>query len=330
MVRRVAASGVAVLYVTHRLDEVFAVASNATVLRDGREVVTTQVSGLTRAQLLHYLVGSELEEAQRESDALPPERDDAVLEVEDLSAGRLAGASFKLHPGEVVGVSGVTGSGREDLTQAIFGGIPRARGRVRLAGVELPNLRPDIAVKLGMAYLPPDRKRLGGLMELTARENLTISGLRKFWQLPRMRRSLEIQETAAWFAKLQVSPPEAFDQRLLAFSGGNQQKILLGKWLRLTPRVLLLDEPTQGVDVGAKAIIHHSLLDAAAAGAAVMINSVDIDELVALCHRVLIIRDGRFAAELAGERLTVPNVSAQTLAGSGTASHPVTDATEEF
>ena len=100
-------------------------------------------------------------------------------EVEDLSAGRLAGALFKLHPGEVVGVSGVTGSGREDLTQAIFGGIPRARGRVRLAGAELPNLRPDVAVKLGMAYLPPDRKRLGGLMELTARENLTISGLRK-------------------------------------------------------------------------------------------------------------------------------------------------------
>jgi ribose transport system ATP-binding protein len=314
MVKNVAATGAGVIYVTHHLDEVFHLANTVTVLRNGHKLVTTPVAQLTHAKLLHYIVGSELEAVRQESDALPPDQEEAVLDVRELRAGRLAGASFQIRAGDVVGVAGVTGSGREAVAGAIYGALKRDSGEVRVNGTILPPMRPDISIKNGVAYLPPDRKRLGGMMEMTARENVTISGLRKFWRMPLLRRRLEAEETLRWSETLNVRPPRAVEQRLLGFSGGNQQKLLLAKWLRLEPRLLLLDEPTQGVDVGAKVVIHRQILAAAAAGASVLISSVDIEELVTLCHRVLIFRNGRLATTLTGDRLTEANATRESLA----------------
>ena len=211
-------------------------------------------------------------------------------------AGPIAGVSLQVRPGDVLGIAGITGSGRETLLSAIFGAQPREGGTITVNGQELQPQRPDLAMTQGLAYLPPDRKIQGAIMEFTARENLVITDLKPFWRGLRLRGRQEVSETRTWFQRLGVRPVDGVSQRFSSFSGGNQQKILFGKWLRRTPLVLLLDEPTQGVDVGAKAELHRQLLAAAEEGAGLVISTSDLDELVALSHRVLVLRDGRIVA----------------------------------
>lgn len=165
----------------------------------------------------------------------------------------------------------------------------------------------------GLAYLRPDRKLHGGLMELSARENLTLSDLSPFWKRLRLSRTAEVAEAAVWFERLGVRPSGGHDGALSTFSGGNQRRVLFGKWLRRSPKVFLLDEPTQGVDVGAKAELHRLLLSAAEAGAAVVVSSSDVDELAALCHRALVLRDGRIVAELTGANVSVGSITRECL-----------------
>ena len=309
MVERMSSTGVGVLYVTHHLGEVFRVAQQLTVLRDGVVVGSGPVSDFDHQSLVQLLVGEEL--AQEESEARA-ERAHAseqigetpVLEVEELSGGAVTGVSLSVRPGEIVGVAGLTGSGRDDLLPRIFGSSPRTGGRVSVAGQALKEGRPDLAIGRGVAYLAPDRKTSGGVMNMTARENLTMPNLSPFWKGLLLRRKLETERTREWFKRLGVRPGDAYEQPLSIFSGGNQQKVLFGKWLSQAPSVFLLDEPTQGVDVGAKADLHRELRTAAADGAAVVITSSDLEELADLCHRVLVLVDGRIAAELGGDALT--------------------------
>jgi ribose transport system ATP-binding protein len=309
IVNRVAATGVGVLYVTHRIDEVFEICDMATILRDGILKTTAVVSGLSRERLVHELVGSEFDDLSEESAKMPTEYGPAVLTVASLRAGSVRDVSVTLRVGEVVGVAGITGSGREALCSAIFGAIAREEGSIEADGVKFPPMRPDRAIAAGVAMLPSDRRRHGGFLDLTARENITITSLAPYWQGAWLRQRLERQEARKWFQRLDVRPPFGYDQKLGTFSGGNQQKILFGKWLRCGPKVLLVDEPTQGVDIGAKATLHRELLDAARSGTAVLVSSSDTDELVALCHRVLVLRRGRVAAELSGSMMTAPSVA---------------------
>ncbi len=313
IVGRVAARGVGILYVTHRLDEVFGLADNATVLRDGRKVGTFPVSSLDRRKLVSLLIGTELDEVRAASQALHSEGGDAVLRVHNLEAGPLRNVSFEVRPGDIVGVAGITGSGREVILGAIFGATERRGGTVRVGDVQVRSYRPREAMDAGVGYLPPERKTQGGLMEFSARENLTVTDLAPFWQRGLLRRRGETAETKSWFGRLAVRPAEGIEAPLMTFSGGNQQKILFGKWLRRSPKVFLLDEPTQGVDIGAKAALHRQLLDAAANGAAVIISSSDVDELVALSHRVLVVRGGRIVARLQGDEINVAAISHHAL-----------------
>lgn len=313
MVRAIAAQHVGILYVTHRLDEVFELSDRVTVLRDGHKITTALTETLNRRQLIELLVGHEFDEASAASAALPTVQGEPILEVRGLVAGPLQDVSVDIFPGEVVGIAGITGSGRESLLPALFGALDREVGVVRVAGELAPPLRPDAAINRGMAYLPPDRKTQGGIMDMTARENLTVVDLRPFWKRLWLQRRSETTEVRRWFDDLAVRPADGFDRPLTMFSGGNQQKVLFAKWLRCAPKVLLLDEPTQGVDVPAKAILHRRLLQAAADGAAVVISSADLDELVALCHRVLVLRDGQIVAELEDASLTVPIISHHSL-----------------
>jgi ribose transport system ATP-binding protein len=322
MIRRVADRGIGVLYVTHRLDEVFQLGARVTVLRSGRHVITTDSSSLDHAALVHYLVGSELDEVSREAAAAPLARQ-AVLAATGIRSDRLAGISFEIGAGEVVGVSGVTGSGREAVAATIFGALPRDGGTIRIRDRDLPPGRPDASIRQGIGYLPADRRESGSISGLTARENLTLPSLASFWRGWWLRNRPELDETASWFERLQVKPAGGYDEPFYLFSGGNQQKLLFGKWLRLKPQLLLLDEPTQGVDVGAKAEIHHQILNCAASGTAVLVSSSDIDELAALCHRVLIIRDGQIAVDLRGDQVTVATVTRESLISD--ASHTLDD-----
>lgn len=320
MVRRVAADGVAVLYVSHRLDEIFQVADNVTVLRDGHRVATVPVSSLGQRELITLLVGDELGELPGPGPGHGTEPGatggvGAALSVRSLRGPGITGVTFRARPGEIVGFAGITGSGRESLLGMVFGAVPRLGGAVEAGGRSLPPYDPRAAIAAGLAYLPPDRKTTGAMMDLSARENLSICGLRPFWSGLRLRRTTERAEARLWFGRLGVRPAGATEKRLATFSGGNQQKVLFAKWLRLSPAVFLLDEPTQGVDVGTKAELHRRLLDAAAAGSTILVSSVDLEELTALCHRVLVLRAGRVAAELDSSSVTTASISRASLGG---------------
>jgi ribose transport system ATP-binding protein len=310
-VRAVAASGVSILYVTHHLDEVTGFADRVTVLRDGALIDTWLVAQLDRKRLIHQLIGTELEAVQRlESPHTDERAKPPVLTVEGLRAGPLDGLSFRAWGGEVTGLCGLTGSGRETVLAAIFGARPRDEGQVTVNGQALPAAQTKRAIEAGVGYLPPDRRVSGGIMDMTAQENLTLVDLKPFWNRVGLSRKREAAAAGRWFEDLDVRPRDGLSAPLSTFSGGNQQKVLFGKWLRMKPKLLLLDEPTQGVDVGAKAELHRHLLATAKDGTAVVVSSTDIEELVTLCSRVLVIRDGRIADEFHGDDVTAASLNA--------------------
>jgi ribose transport system ATP-binding protein len=297
-------TGVAIIYVTHHLDEVFELADSVTVLRDGRLIATLPLHEVNRSQLIHMLIGSELEKDYREDVPTPnvATTEDRLV-VTGLSAGPLRDVSFVAHEGEIIGVHGLTGSGRETLLGSIFGAIPRSSGTVSVRGRELEGGSPESAVARRVGYLPADRKTRGGMPALSARENLTLLTLPAFRRLSRIMRSSETKVVADWFDRLDIRPAGEYEMSWGSFSGGNQQKIVLAKWLQIEPELLLLDEPTQGVDVGAKVAIHSQIRDVCEHGTVVMISSTDEDELVAVCTRILVIQRGTVVDELTGDRL---------------------------
>jgi ribose transport system ATP-binding protein len=293
--------------VTHHLEEVFRVADAVTVLRDGVVVGRSPIGQIERPELVEMLAGAPVEHPAPEA-ATGPSPGQATLVVDDLWAGALRGVSFSVAAGEIVGVAGLTGSGRESVLAAVFGAEPRDSGTVLLEGRPLAPRRPDRAVAAGVGLLPADRKGSSGIMSLCARENMTLADLRPFSTLWFSRRQ-ESAEAARWFADLHVRPAAALEMDLGRFSGGNQQKILFAKWLRRRPKVLLLEEPTQGVDIGAKAELHRQIRTAVGSGMAVVVSSTDTEELVSLCSRVLVIRGGRISAELTGPQITVASIT---------------------
>jgi ribose transport system ATP-binding protein len=303
--RRTAASGVAIIYVTHHLDEVFALADSVTVLRDGIVVDSLPMREVDRGQLIHMLIGSELEKDYRQDvPNVELTKAEASLVVDGLAAGPLHDVSFTAHKDEILGFYGLTGSGRETILGSVFGSVPRSAGSVKVKDRDIAPASPDKAVSSGMGYLPADRKARGGMALLSARENLTLLTLPSFRKWFRLERSAERTVVQDWFERLDIRPRGEYEMSWGSFSGGNQQKIVLAKWLQIEPDVLLLDDPTQGIDVGAKVAIHSQIRDACERGTAIVIASTDEEELAAVCTRVLIIQQGRITDELVGERLT--------------------------
>jgi ribose transport system ATP-binding protein len=308
MLNTAADGGLAVLYVTHHLEEVYRLGHSITVLRDGEIVGRGTTEVIDRNTLVGMLGGSDAPVvASLDVEAVRDESTNA-LTIRALTDEPLRDVSFGATAGEIVGFAGLTGSGRERILGSIFGSSTRAGGVVTLEGVSVPPGRPDRSIAAGMAYVPANRKISGALMALSAQDNLTITDLAPFWSHLRLHKSAQAAVAREWFERLDVRPRDAISQPLERFSGGNQQKILLAKWLRLNPRLLLLDEPTQGVDIGAKLDIHRHVIDAAEAGAIVLVSSTDTEELLALCTRILVIRNGRIFDELAGDRLNEPEI----------------------
>lgn len=315
IVRSVASHGVGVLYVSHRLEEVLNVSHKVTVLRDGHKITTVDTMELDRQRLVQPLVGTEIDDTRAIAHTLPDvTAARPILEVDDLASPTISRVSLVCRPGEIIGVAGISGSGSDNLLGAIFGASPRMGGSVRVDGSVLTPGRPDLASSAGLAYLPPDRVGQSGVMEMDADDNMTLVRLSSIWGKIGWRRGAQTCEAKKWFSRLTVAPSEAYDHLLKEFSGGNQQKILLAKWLRLHPKVLLLDEPTQGVDIGARATLHSEIIRAAEEGAAVVCQSTDLEELSALCQRVVVMNNGRIASVLEGSQVTVSNISRACLA----------------
>ena len=299
-VRRVAAAGAGIIFISHRLEEVRALADRVLVLRDGRPVAAAAGGDLDDASLVTAIVGSPVGADARPGGAVGP----VVLSVGDLRGGHVQGLSLTVRAGEIVGLSGVLGSGREDVNGLIFGARRPAGGQIAVGGDRLPPGDMVAAIEHGAAFVPADRHRLGAVMTMSMRENLTLPALRSVSRrFGVIRADAEAVEARRWADHVDLRPP-APDRPLSTFSGGNQQKVVLAKWLRANPRLLLLDEPTQGVDVGAKAAIYRLVRQAAGQGCAVLVASSDAKELVALCDRVLLVDQGQIAGELTGAALT--------------------------
>jgi ribose transport system ATP-binding protein len=311
MLRSAADAGLAVIYVTHHLDEVDVLGDYVHVLRDGRFVLDKPVNAVDRSTLVHRLLGSKLESVARRAaeSSAPIDHPAVALSVRGLVCDSVHNVDLSVSQGEIVGVYGLTGSGRESLLGAIFGALPRSSGEVSVGHQVVPNYRPRAAIRAGMAYVPADRRRQGGFTELLGTENLTIADLAPFWRQGLLRLRDERRYTDEMFMRLDVRPVDGARLPLKNFSGGNQQKIVMGKWLRTAAKVYLLDDPTQGVDVGAKAGLHCQVLDARERGTATLISSTDEDELATLCDRVLVMQRGRIAIQLGGRDVTAPNIA---------------------
>ena len=316
-IRRLKERGVAILYVSHHLDEVFEIADDVSVLRDGERVTTMSTADLDHEGLIELMIGHKLERSAMGSTA----NADGVagLDVRGLRGGTIHGVDLVVRPGEIVGIAGITGSGRELIAPYITGQIPSEEGSVAVFGTQIPNYDPRAAMDAGMAFVPADRATLGVMPLSSVSDNLTIADLWRNWRGGRLRHADERVECAEWVDRLSIKTA-GIEVPIGALSGGNQQKVLFGRSLRLAPTVLVLDEPTSGIDVGAKDQIL-GLIDAAAQdGTAVLAVSTDTDELVQVSHRILVMVEGIIIDELSGDDMTTENVERsllQTLKAAG-------------
>jgi ABC-type sugar transport system ATPase subunit/ribose/xylose/arabinose/galactoside ABC-type transport system permease subunit len=326
-VRRVAAQGAGVIFISHRLDEVRTLADRVVALRDGKKVAEAGAVEFDDDSLVKAIVGAPLAQTRDPVPATPGPG--VVLAVQDLSGQKLRRVSFSVRSGEILGIAGVLGSGREDLGGLLFGAISRTEGTVLVSGVPLAAGDMVSAIGRGVAFVPADRHRQGVVMDLSMRENLTLPGLgRPGRRFGRLDLKSERRESREWSAAVGLRPPEP-ERPLAKFSGGNQQKIALARWLRTGPRLLVLDEPTQGVDVGAQATIYELIKQAAADGAAVVVCSSDTKELAAICHRVLVMEGGQVAREVERGALSETALLRETLGTRGQAERAAAEADGE-
>lgn len=298
LIRQLRDEGKAIVYISHRLTEIFAVADRVTVLKDGRYQGTWPVTDMTTDQLVRHMVGRDITTSRTPSVATQ----EVLLSVENLSGGRFRDISFQLHKGEILGLAGLVGAGRTELARAIFGADPILGGRVLLNGAPVPVQHPADAIASGIGYLPEERKSLGIFPDRSVLDNLLsvdppVSGA-GLYNAPAGRMAAD-----AYKQSLRIRTPSV-QTPISSLSGGNQQKVILGRWLRTNPDVLIVDEPTHGVDVGAKAELYDLLRQVAASGKGVLLISSELPELLALSDRILVIRRGQLTGELNGSEAT--------------------------
>ena len=299
--RHINGLGVSILYVSHFLGEVLQIADRISVLRNGRNVCVLEAEGTTEQQLIARIVGSDVEKA---TPPTPPGADrDVLLQVDGLRAPGVLDASFDVAAGEVVGLTGLMGSGYEKVAECLAGARPFDGGAVVVQGVRFTRLDPATAVGAGMAAMPADRRGLGLIPTFTVAENLVLPDVGRNFRRGRIDRRAEEAEVRRWLEVCDVQPPDP-ERRIDQLSGGNQQKVMLAKALRLDPKVLVLAEPTQAVDIGAAASIRRLITELAERGHAIVVASSDPEELEELCHRVLVTRRGRIACELRGDDIS--------------------------
>jgi len=304
IVRRLRDRGVAVLFVSHRLDEVFALCDRATVFRDGRHVITTATAGLTTADLVRHMVGRAV--------TLFPKVETPVgnvlLEVTGLGrVGVFGDVLFSVRAGEIVGFAGLVGAGRTEVARVLFGIDRPDIGAIRLDGAPVSFTSPSAAMHAGVAYLPEDRHQEGLVLDFSVAENVTLPILPRLFPLLFVRQATERSIAGEHTGQLNVRMT-GVDQLAGSLSGGNQQKVVLAKWLASRPRVLILDEPTRGIDIGAKVEVHRIISELAASGLGIILISSDLPEILAMSDRIIVLHEGRLTAEISRQQATEERV----------------------
>jgi ribose transport system ATP-binding protein len=300
-VRGYARAGHTVIFVSHRLDEVRALADRVSALRDGRLVATVDAATLTEQRLIELVIGRELERVYPELSA-GAGVGECLIDVNDLHVGPLRGVSFNVRRREVVGIAGLLGSGRSELLQTIFGALRPVKGVMTLDGSALAASCPRDAMDVDIALVPEDRPNAATFADLSVQDNVSAAQVDRYWRWLKLDRGRERAEARKSLKEFLIKAP-SLQAPLSVLSGGNQQKVILARWLRRRPLLLLLDEPTQGVDIGARAEIYQLVHEAVTGGAGAIVVSSDFEELAHVCDRVLILADGRIVAQVTGDEL---------------------------
>ena len=304
IVRRLRERGVSILFVSHRLDEVFELCDRATVFRDGRHVVTTRTSELTTADLVRSMVGRVVSLFPKVETPVG----DVLLEVEGLTrVGVFRDIGFAVRAGEILGLAGLVGAGRTEVARVLFGIDQRDGGEIRLGGKPVSFGSPSAAMQAGIAYLPEDRHQEGLVLDFTITQNVTLPILPRLFPRLLVRPSVERQVAHDYTEQFNVRMV-GVEQLVGALSGGNQQKVVLAKWLAAKPRILILDEPTRGIDIGAKVEVHRIIGELAASGLGIILISSDLPEVLAMSDRIVVLHEGRVTAEIPRTQATQERV----------------------
>ena len=294
LVWRLRDEGVAIIYVSHRIDEIKRLCDRIAILRDGQLVAVKPASEMTEADIVSLMVGRDLSDVFKRTSS---GSDHEILRVENLYSNWHVDVNFHINAGEVVGFSGLVGAGRSELAKVIFGESPRNSGTIIVDGEEISVHRPDQAIAKGIGLAPEDRKREGLILMRSVLENASMAILDQLSRFHIVRRKLEREVVGGYVEKLQVRPP-SLDQEVGKLSGGNQQKVVLARWLAARPKILILDEPTRGIDVGAKAEIYSLIDELASEGLGIMFISSEMPEILGLADRIYVMQNGRITGEL--------------------------------
>ncbi len=301
VMRRLRAEGVAVIFITHRLDELYQVSDRITVMRDGRTVMTSRMGDVDKLHLIAAMLGRDLETVRAHStgfSATAAEPGKAMVEAEGLRIGRkVRNARVEVRERQIVGLAGLLGSGRTEVARAIFGADPPEAGTIRLGGREVSPREPAEAIALGVGYCSEDRKADGIVPDMSVRENMTLGILPRLTKLGIVDEARQREIVDRFMKRLAIKASSA-EQKIRELSGGNQQKVLLARWLCTDPKLLILDEPTRGIDVGAKAEIQALIRELADQGLGVLMISSELEEIVEGADRVFVLSDGRTVADL--------------------------------
>jgi ABC-type sugar transport system ATPase subunit len=307
VLRRMRDAGIAIVYISHRLREVLDIADEVTVLRDGAMIESRPIAGITSSDMIRLMVGRDVKDLFPKTKA---EIGEPVLEVENLSDGEhFSGVSFTVRAGEIVGLTGLVGAGRTEVARTIFGLSRATAGTIKIRGHQVSPRSPADAVRAGIAYVPEDRKGDGIVPAMSVRENISLPIIRMLSRLGWIDYPHEKQMAQAYAKRFGMVPPDP-ERRIGTLSGGNQQKAVLAKWLATKPAVLILDEPTRGVDVGAKSDIHSIVGELVAEGIAVLMISSELPEVLAVCDRVVVMHEGQAAVPLKRDELTEEKIMA--------------------
>ena len=307
VVRTLRAQGAAVLFISHRLEEIFTICQRVTVMRDGKHVLTDDVSALTADDMVRAMVGRELEKRSRGEQAAPGA---TVLEVSRLTReGVFIDVSLRVRAGEVVALAGLVGSGRSEVARAVFGIDKYDAGGVKVLGKPLRKTSPTGAMAAGIGFVPEDRRQQGLVMDMSVQQNVALASLGRLRQAGFIRASSERALASDWAARLAIKYGHLTDP-VSMLSGGNQQKVVLAKWLSRKPTVLIVDEPTRGIDIATKAEVHHLLLQLARDGVGILMISSELPEVLLVSDRVLVMREGRLAAEFTRAEATEERIIA--------------------
>jgi ABC-type sugar transport system ATPase subunit len=315
IVRRLRDEGCAIAFVSHRLDEVFEICDRITVLRDGEKVGERIPAQSSIPEVVRMMVGRDVAAAERASS---PNSGEVVLDVHQLAQGKVfSNVSFQVRKGEIVGMAGLVGAGRTDVAEAIFGITTPTAGTISIYGKEITVRNPKEAMAEGLALVPEDRQHHGLLLPVSIAENASLAILRSLTKVGMVQKNKVTENAETYRGKLKIALHDV-NQAVKDLSGGNQQKVVLSKWLLTEPKVLILDEPTRGIDIGAKAEVHRLMRELADSGLAILMISSDLQEVLTVSDRVLVMREGQLVKNLALGEATEESVM---LAATGQVAH---------